>query len=222
MPSSLFATRGPLAPREKKQERVIGFFWACIRRGYVRAIRRLAYGRSRSIRRQQTTSRLTNSKKSLTQPTLIAKAVEKPKHQQHPASHPDLADALERPSHPGRGDTGKNASSQGQPSALPSEDRNSGLRSASLSPCRGLEECSRRAEAKPALFLLERQRLAQERRCQLAEKLSPAPHPRQHQQAGWFCQTLSSAYVPRHFRRRDAACRGAYRSGIRCCSPTPT
>jgi hypothetical protein len=38
MPSSVFVdtwTDGPLA-KKKKQERVIGFFWACIRRGYIR------------------------------------------------------------------------------------------------------------------------------------------------------------------------------------------
>jgi hypothetical protein len=64
---------GKLA-KQKKQSRLIGFFWACVRRGYIARIPPWAWARSRSFKSPPTTSPGTNSRGYSTRPTCLRRS----------------------------------------------------------------------------------------------------------------------------------------------------
>jgi hypothetical protein len=98
---------GPLAKR-KKQERLIGFFWACVRRGYITENSdvwpRKDQSRSNANRLFPTSRIRQDRGRNL---RLSGESRRNREHQQHPAPHHDIVDALERSSHPRCGDARK-------------------------------------------------------------------------------------------------------------------
>ncbi len=208
-------TDGPLA-KKKKQERLIGFFYYCLRLGWIKSNPAVLLGSNQS--RWASDGLLSEARVRQDHGRNLHLSAQRlggmPKSSDT-ASHSDVAHALEWTGNQGRRHPGTApAERTWRIVSVSRQNRQSCLRSAASGCGGGIEKYSARPQSQSAIFLLVWQRFAEVSGWQLAAKLSTTLQDRKLAPRRRIVQALPSAHVSGHIRGRDAACRSPAGTGL--------